>query len=152
MKNLIYQYWVGRMEPMAFEGKKAMEEYAKLIGAEYRFDKDPKFIAKMTAHASHMSALRPVFDSEFHTYDKVMYIDLDIFPVDGLTENIFECDTGEMALCEEIHQPEMRNKIEGKPELEQKWARLVKEQFNVEMPKTENNLYRVFNSGLVIYW
>ena len=44
MKTLIYQYWYGS-EPKesALAGKKNMEDYAKFIGADYLFAKDPEF-------------------------------------------------------------------------------------------------------------
>lgn len=150
MKTLIYQYWLGKIEPCAKVGKIAMEEYAKKIGAEYRFDMNPKFISKLTNCASHMSALRPVFDKEFHKYDKVMYVDCDIFPVDGIKENIFECNTGEMAICEEPHQPKMRQTL-GRETTEKKWASRVEQLYGKKMPKNDEGLYKVFNSGLVIY-
>lgn len=150
MRTLIYQYWIGNLEQCAREGKRMMEAYAKKIGSEYRFDLNPTWASYLGSHcASHMSALRPVFDATFHKYDKVMYIDCDIFPVDGLNENIFECETGEMVVCEELHQPKMRK--EGGKSQDEKWAKRVKQLYGKTMPRTKDGLLRVFNSGLVIY-
>lgn len=150
MKTLVYQYWIGKMEQCAVEGKRAIEKYAKKIGSDYRFELNPTWASYLGSHcASHMSALRPVFDKEFHKYDKVMYIDCDIFPVDNLTENIFECDSGEMAVCEELHQPKMR--LESGRSKDEQWAKRVKQLYNKKMPRNKNGLIRVFNSGLVIY-
>lgn len=149
MKTLVYQYWIGKLEPCARAGKRAMEEYAKRIGSDYRFDDNPTFVSKLTDCASHMSALRPVFDQQFHKYDKVMYIDCDIFPVDGINENIFECDSGEMGVCEEVHQPKLR-KASGRSKDEQ-WAKRVENLYGKTMPRNDDGLLKVINSGLVIY-
>lgn len=153
MRNLIYQYWIGRVENLAHAGKEVMENYAKSIGAEYRFDQDPTFIRDMyrlEPHlASHMSALRPVFDPEFHEYDNVMYIDCDIFPVEGCSANIFDEDIGDMAVCQEPHMPKLRSTMGGFED--EKWARYVKNLYGKEMPRTEEGLLKVYNSGLVIY-
>lgn len=138
------------MEPLAHEGKRVMEEYAKQIGAEYRFDKNPTFISRLTSCASHMSALRPVFDEDFHTYDHVMYIDCDIFPIDNINQNIFDNDIGEMAVCEEPHQPKMRKDL-GRQNIEEQWANRVKMLYGKDMPRNNEGLLKVFNSGLVIY-
>ena len=109
MRNLIYQYWIGEIEPCAVHGTNAMAAYADRIGAEYIFEHNPKFISEMvTKWASHYSALRPVFDESFHEYDNVLFADCDVFPVEGLTTNIFDEPCADIGICEEIGEPAFR--------------------------------------------
>ena len=99
-----------------------------------------------TSWVSHMSALRPVFDTNFHEYDNVMYIDLDIFPVDGLEKNIFDSDIGEMAVCEEVHMPKLRQE-NGREPIEEKWAKRVETLYSKKMPRNEEGLLETY--GLI---
>ena len=137
------------MEALSQYGKEVMEAYAKDVGAEYRFDMNPTFIAKRSPHPSHMSALRPIFDEEFHSYDKVLYIDCDIFPVYTCDQNIFDEPVNEIGICEEKHMPALR--VLNPQCQDDKWDRTVKELYGKSLPRNEQGLVRVFNTGLVMY-
>ena len=157
MKTLIYQYWYGdKMEKQAEYGREAMEAYAKRIGAEYRFERNPTFFDGVCEQPVSFSCLMPVFNEEFHEYDAVLSLDLDIFPVEGLTENIFETDFGEMNLCQEEHMPALKKKYGGSTRnrgiaAHEAWSARVKEIYGVDMPKNDEGLYKIYNSGLVLY-
>ena len=91
MKTAIYQYWYGsKPKESANAGRKNMEAYANKIGADYIFETDPKFYGGPCSLEKKYSALRPIYDDMFLKYDKVMYVDLDVFVTDKCTENIFE--------------------------------------------------------------
>ena len=71
MRTLIYQYWYGKdMENCAKYGKEVMSAYAKRIGAEYRFDRNPTFFDCICEQPISFSCLMPVFNPEFHKYDR----------------------------------------------------------------------------------
>lgn len=151
MKTLIYQYWYGKEpEPCALAGKKIMEEYANRIGAKYRYEHNPTFISKMVpAWPTHYSALRPVFDVAFQYYDRVLFADMDIFPVKDLTENIFDCEVEDIGICEEVGEPTYRA---ADPKFDdEKWCNDVKQQRGGVILRTEEGLPKIFNSGLVLY-
>ena len=150
MRNLIYQYWIGEIEPCAVHGTNAMAAYADRIGAEYIFEHDPKFISKMvTKWASHYSALRPVFDESFHVYDNVLFADCDVFPVEGLTTNIFDEPCADIGICEEIGEPAFRK---NDPNFDEEgWAQEVVRMYGGDVKRTKENLPCIYNSGVVRY-
>jgi hypothetical protein len=156
MKTLIYQYWYGKqMQPGAVYGRKVMSEYAERIGAEYRFERNPKFFEGFVEQPVSYSALMPVFNEEYHDYDAVLVIDMDVYPIEGLTENIFETDFGEMAMCQEAHMPALKKKYRPRGErgynTHVAWSVKMFDYYGVEMPKNEDGLYKIFNSGVVLY-
>lgn len=156
MKTLIYQYWYGKNMPNGAKyGKKVMSEYANRIGAEYRFDEDPSFFEGFVEQPVSYSALMPVFNEEFHQYDAVLVVDMDVYPVEGLTENIFDTDFGEMAMCQEAHMPAMKKKYRPTGprgySAHVAWSDRMKDLYGVDMPKNNDGLYKIFNSGVVLY-
>jgi hypothetical protein len=51
----------------------------------------------------------PFVDPWFDDYDNIMLADIDVFPVEGLTQNIFDELNGEDAgICTEPMQPKFR--------------------------------------------
>jgi len=156
MKTLIYQYWYGS-EPLegTLAGRDNMKEYAERIGADYEFARDPEFFGGKCEHPRKYSALRPIYDDKYLEYDKVMYVDLDVFTVDNLKENIFDIDFKHIAICEEEHQPEIREKVTVGGNIGNKcdeiWASAIKNKFGKEVYRDQKGRPRVFNSGLVLF-
>ena len=102
MRSLIYQCWTGPMRSGSLASKSNMEEYAKRIGADYRFDKDPDVAVKTCDVPIYYEPAIPWINlAEFAEYDKVMIVDMDVFAVEGLTENIFEVPVGDVGICTE---------------------------------------------------
>lgn len=158
MKTLIYQYWDGKLLPGHHAVMKIMGEYAERIGSEYLFEDNPKWVTNLGNYSPHYGAFKPVIDSKFDEYDYIMVADVDLFPVDGLTESVFDVFalTGaHVGLCEETHQPEIRYKqidvagISGRNE--ELWSKMVKEVYGTDLPRDKENRLRVFNSGMVVW-
>jgi len=127
MKTLIYQYWLGERPAYSELSKSMFQEYAKKVGADYRFDADPDFFKGRYGKFYH--ALRPLYDKEFQKYDRVLYVDMDIFPAKDLDMNVFDLDIGFMAMAQEKPQPAMRekisiNRINNKNDV--RWAKILK--------------------------
>jgi len=146
MTNLIYQCWHGDIPRGAMVSRTLMQNYAKRIGAEYRCDVAEK---KATADA-YFAMLRPVTDPSFDVYDKIAVLDMDIYPVDGLTRDVFDEDCGDFAMAQEPHQPEFRSWpvvpfITSSQDDD--WA----SRFDVDFPRDENGRLIVFNSGVVLF-
>jgi len=151
MKNLIYQYWIGpSMEKCAEYGIECMKAYAKKIGAEYVFERNPKFFNGKCSEPAAFNSFQPVFNEEFHDYDAVLTLDTDIFPVDGIEENIFESNLAEMNICEEIHMPALKKQTGGY-DVQEKWSKEVEKYYGVTLPKNSDGLYKIYNGGLAIY-
>lgn len=149
--NLIYQFWTGKVPLYARESSKAIKAYADLIGAEYRFDENPKPLP--IPNAEYLNCFRAILDESFHKYDNVLFMDMDIFPTEGLSENIFEIPVEGIGICEELQQPELREKsdsfINGKAD--NQWADILKRKWNIDHPRDDKGRCRVFNSGVVMY-
>lgn len=153
MKNIIYQYWDGTMNSGAIYGAKVMKEYANRIGAEYLFEDNPRFRSDLGAYSPHYGQFKVVYDKKFEDYDNVLFTDTDVFPVKDLRENIFENFNADIGICTEDHQPKMRltsnNHINSRND--ELWAAAIKAKWNVDMPRTSDNLLKVYNSGVVLY-
>lgn len=159
MKTLIYQYWEGDKIPLyASVSKEHMSEYAKTIGADYRFDLNHHYFGKIP-HAQYYNAFRPIYDPVFYeNYDRILFCDLDIFITNhGKNINIFDEPITTIGICEEKHQPQLRysallqkiGSINGKKD--EHWAKLVEAKYNIVLPRESNNRLKVFNSGVVLY-
>ncbi|MGV7234719.1 MAG: hypothetical protein ACQ9ET_00530 [Nitrosomonadaceae bacterium] len=154
MKNLIYQYWDGNILPGVRAGVANMKAYAKRIGAEYLFEENPRFVTNLGAYSPHYGAFKPVFTDSFHEYDNVLFADTDVFAVDGLAENIFEQYNAEIGICTEPLQPKFRaSRSKGitTGKMDKDWAALIKSKWGAEVPRTEEGLPKVYNSGVVLY-
>lgn len=157
MKNVIYQYWDGNVRPSAQYGSDCMREYAERIGAEYVFDRNAQFGKKygLGRVTPYYGCFKPVFDDKYLDYDNILFCDTDIFPVDGLEENVFESFTGELGMGQEPLQPQYRydkklNK-QCNSKTEEHWAKLVTEKYGCDLPRDDKNRLLVFNSGVVLY-
>ena len=153
MRNLIYQYWDGNSFPGVVAGTQAMKKYADRIGVEYLFEHNPRFVTNLGNYSPHYGSFKPIYTDSFHEYDNVLFADTDVFPVDGLEENIFENFIAEMGICTEPFQPKYRSEISGSicSAADEKWAAKIKKRWNVNMPRTPEGLLKVYNSGVVLY-
>jgi hypothetical protein len=154
MKNIIYQYWDGNILEGVKAGVENMKQYAKRIGADYLFEENPRFRTDLGSFSPHYGAFKPVYTEMFHEYDNVLFADTDVFAVDGLVENIFEDFTADVGICTEPLQPKLRaarNKGRTTGKEDERWAKLIKTKWNVNMPRGVDGLLKVYNSGVVLY-
>ena len=129
-----------------------MKKYAAHIGVEYLFEGNPRFVTNLGGYSPHYGSFKPIYDESFHEYDNVLFLDTDIFAVDGLQENIFEGFDAEIGICTEPQQPMLRKRggmiTSAHDEL---WATMVESKWNVKMPRNDKGLLKVYNSGVVMY-
>ena len=153
MKNLIYQCWEGDYLQGCTAGQDNMRAYAERIGAEYLFEHNTGFGAHLGPRGYFYGTFKPVYDERFHEYDNVLYVDTDIFAVEGLEESIFDGFHHDLGICTEPAQPELRQKTAGKitSEGDERWAELVKSKWGFDVPRTDDGLVKVYNAGLVLY-
>jgi len=150
VKSLIYQCWTGPMRSGSLASKANMEEYAKRIGADYLFDKDPDVAVRICDVPIYYEPAIPwinLFD-----YDKVLIVDMDVFAVEGLTENIFDVPIGDVGICTEPMQPKLRAAMSGYicREKDERWAQLMKAAYGIDAPRDEDGLLKVYNSGMMV--
>jgi len=157
--NLIYQYWNGALPNCSKSSLENISKYAKRIGAEHRFDHNENW-AKNTfgdsSIASYYDAFRPIYDPSFEEYDDVVYMDMDIFAMDNLSDNIFEQDVKDIGICEEVSQPYLRSTTTVAGSInaatDERWASACKKFTpTVELPRDSKGRLRVFNSGVVYF-
>lgn len=156
MKNLIYQFWnKDEITTGTRASSRNIKEYADRIGAEYLFEHKPNFVTNLGGYSPHYGRFKPIYDKKFEKYDNILVLDIDIFAVDGLKENIFEqIDTNtDIGICTEPWQPQWRKKDKGhiSGENDERWARVVKNKWKVDMPRNEEGLLKVYNSGVILY-
>lgn len=158
MKTLIYQYWDGNVKESARIGARAMKKYADRIGADHLFEENPQWAAKLRSILGgwyrYYGCFRPVFDKQFDDYDAVLFCDTDVFPIDGLSQNIFEeLGDHQLGICTEPFQPKQRQITTGRITTQQDelWARTVEQMWDFEVPRTEEGLVQVYNTGVVLY-
>jgi len=151
--NLIYQYWDGDLLQGCQAGVDNMRAYAERIGAEYLFEHNPRFVTNLGGYSPHYGSFKPIYDESFHKYDNVLFADTDVFAVDGLTESIFEGFDSDIGICTEPFQPKQRAKVPGPISRanDEKWAGFVLSRWGTAVPRTEDGLVKVYNSGVVLY-
>ena len=153
--NLIYQYWDGKPTSECQASVDAMAKYAKRIGAQHIFELDPKFASGLGRYTPHYGQFKVVYDKYFDQFDKILFTDTDVFPVDDLEENVFdEIDKEDVAVCEEWNQIEVRKKhtIAGINHTNDKhWASVVEKSYNITVPRAECGSIRAYNSGVVLW-
>jgi|TARA_B100000242_G_scaffold264587_1_gene212196 lipopolysaccharide biosynthesis glycosyltransferase len=156
MKTAIYQYWYGsKPKESANAGKKNMKAYANKIGADYIFETDPKFYGGPCSLEKKYSALRPIYDDMFLKYDKIMYVDLDVFVTDKCTENIFDEDIKHIGICEEPDQPKLRTQnVSANTYInnlnDNVWAKAVKDKYGCDVNRDSIGRPLVYNSGMIV--
>jgi hypothetical protein len=95
----------------------------------------------------------PLVDGSFDKYDNVMLVDIDVFPVDQLTENIFDqIEDYDAAICTEPQQPYFRSiyNVAGITSAnDKKWAGILKSKWNIDY-SYDNGLPKVYNTGVVV--
>lgn len=153
MKNLIYQYWDGSLTSGCKAGSDNMKQYAKRISADYIFEHNPKFVTNVGQYSPHYGKFKPVFSKQYHNYDNILYTDTDVFSINTLTENIFEDFKHDIGLCTEPFQPKERakNLSQISRKNDEIWASIIKKNWNVDMPRTPEQLLKVYNSGVILW-
>ena len=154
MKNIIYQYWKGPLKSGVVASHKEIKKYAERIGAEYRFDRDIEIASKTVDVPIYYEPANPLVDDSFDEYDNVMLIDIDVFPVEGLTENIFNVlDEEDAGICTEPKQPKYREifDVAGITNAnDMKWAKILKDKWNIDYSFDKKGRPMVYNTGVVV--
>lgn len=158
MNNVIYQFWDGNVRQSVHAGVAAMKKYADYIGADYVFEDNPNWLRSKVGvdfgnYSAHYGAFKPLWSKKYREYDNILFCDTDIFPVDGVTDNIFEGFDAELGICEEVWQPKQRTITKGRITSQQDnlWAKTVEEAYGFDVPRTEEGLVKVYNTGVVLY-
>ena len=154
MKNIIYQYWKGDLKPGVVYSTELIKKYAEKIGAEYRFDHNKTIAGKVCSIPIYYEPANPLVDPYFDDYDNVALIDIDVFPVENLNENLFDQLDGEDAgICTEPDQPFFRSTMNVSDityENDMRWARFLKDKWNVKYSYDEKDRPMVYNTGVVV--
>lgn len=157
MKKLIYQYWDGNIKESCRAGVENMKVYADKVGADYVFEENPQWIKKSGMdfgnYSAHYGAFKPVFNKRYRDYDYYLFCDTDVFTVEHIEEDIFEGFDHHIGICEEPFQPKQRQITLGRitSEQDEKWAQVVENAYGFKVPRTDEGLVKVFNSGVVLY-
>jgi hypothetical protein len=157
MRNVIYQYWDGPVPDGVRAGVKLMREYATRIGADHIFEENPRWQTNLGVTSHYFGAFKPIFDGQYDEYDNILFADVDVIPTEDLSENIFEPFYGtdfDMGIVEEWHQPDMRSKynVGGITTAnDDRWAKIVKFAYGVDVPRDKLGRVKVYNTGVVVY-
>lgn len=154
MKNMIYQYWQGNLKPGVIYSTELMKKYADKIGAEYRFDHNKIIAGKKVNVPIYYEPANPLVDDSFDEYDNVALIDIDVYPKDNLEKNLFEqLDDEDAGICTEPNQPHYREifNVAGiTNQNDNRWTKLLKDQWNVDYSYDDKNRPMVYNTGVVV--
>lgn len=178
MKAVIYQYWEGDLTPGNKAGQELMAEYAEKIGVDHVFEHNPTWPKEariqrtgLGQYQPHFGAFKPIFDDSFSNYDYILFADTDVIPVETSRKNPRKNIFGEFLglrheqaenkqpltdlwIAEEWMQPDfrVRHNMGGINNAnDEKWARLMKARYNIEVPRDSKGRPKVFNSGVVMY-
>ena len=156
MKKLIYQVWAGKLRPGCVYSSKLMKEYADRIGADYRLDIDPMIASKKCDVPMYFEWLNPLLDDSFLEYDSVCSIDMDVFPVNSLKDDIFEAAAGyDCGICTEPFQGKYRSSTTIGGHINSKndefWAKEMKRLYDIDLPRDKDGYLKVYNAGVVVF-
>lgn len=85
MKNLILQHFNGELRELDLLSINNIQNYAKQIGVDYELIRGKPFDPRLTDPCQKVQML----SKEFDDYNEVVMLDIDMFAVNGLVENIF---------------------------------------------------------------
>lgn len=85
MKNIILQHYTGEPGELERLSMANISDYANRIGAEYKFVQGDVFRKSLSSPCQKLYMLDPIWDD----YDYVAMMDIDMFAVNGLEENVF---------------------------------------------------------------
>jgi len=154
MKTLIYQYWLGKPGIAVKAGSENMKAYAKLVGADYKLTTNPTWASKKCDEPEYYNAFEPIYNPSFYEkYDKILFVDIDVFAVEGLDENIFDIDIGHIGFCDEPHKEKshLTTKSPLNTKNDEAWNSVIKKYYKKEIPRNEAGQLKIFNSGVVLY-
>ena len=86
MKNLILQHFDGELRELDKLSMSNIQQYAELVGAEYKLITGSPFRGYLTAPCQKVHML----SEEFDEYDNVLMLDIDMFAPVRMNINIFE--------------------------------------------------------------
>lgn len=88
MPNIILQHFDGELRELDKLSMANIQEYAEMVGAEYRLITGRPFRPHLTSPCQKVHMI----DEEFDEYDQVLMLDIDMFAPKGMTENVFELE------------------------------------------------------------
>lgn len=157
MRNLIYQNYTGSMGEPEKHSSKLFKAYAEAIGAEYRLDINPNIGSKLCDVPYYYELMNFMLDDKFLEYDNVLIVDMDVFPIYNLSENIFTefaQHKKEFGICTEPMQGVLRKSISVGGGInatnDEKWSSLMHKLYGVRMPRDTNGDLVIYNSGMVL--
>lgn len=129
-----------------------IQAYAARIGAEYRYDENPNIAGKACDVPMYFEWLNPLLDRSFDGYDRIAVLDMDVYAVDGLSENIFDEPIADVGICTEPFQPTYRKTLKGHicAENDERWSKAVKKFCGVDLPRIDGDL-KIYNAGMVVF-
>ena len=155
MTNLIYQVWSGTLTEECRVSSRLMKNYAERIGAEYILDIDPNIASRYCDVPKYFEWLNPIIDDRFLNYDKILSVDLDVFPVENLSENIFEQEINDIGICVEPFQGKSRasTTVGGciNKENDERWVQAVQNRWGGFFPRDEDGHLKIYNAGVVVF-
>ncbi len=86
MVNIILQHFDGEMRELDKLSMANIQEYAKLVNADYKLITGKPFRKHLTSPCQKLHMLHEEFDN----YDDVLMLDIDMFAPKNMTTNIFE--------------------------------------------------------------
>lgn len=86
MKNIILQHWTGELGPLELASKANMEKYAEQCGADYQLIEGNQFRSWLSPPCQKLIML----DERFDNYQDVLMVDLDMFVVKNVKDNVFD--------------------------------------------------------------
>jgi len=154
MKNIIYQYWKGDLKPGVVYSTELIKKYAESIGAEYRFDHNKTIAGKICSVPIYYEPANPLVDPYFDDYDNVALIDIDVFPVENLNENLFDqLDDEDAGICTEPEQPYFRSVMDvaGITNAnDMRWQSILNKKWKIKYSFDDKNRPMVYNTGVVV--
>lgn len=156
MKTLIYQCWTGNnLSQFARVSKEKFQLYSKHIGADYFCDRYSFDVENDNYYDLWYNFLTPIFDKKYQKYDRILLVEMDVYPSRTKLDNIFDQSVDSVGMAKEFknsycyHPMEKDMNILIQANIEG-WGFYVTKKLGRSLPRDEKGNFNLYNSGVIL--
>lgn len=131
------------------------QAYARHIGADYICDRIKLNIYKDNYYDLWYNWLTPIFDKKYQEYDRILLVEMDVFPSSENLDNIFYEDISSVGMVREFknsyytHNMEYDMDVLAQANLEG-WNFHLHKKIGKSLPRDEKGRLKLYNSGVIL--
>lgn len=156
MKTLIYQCWTGdKLPQFARVSREKFQRYAKHIGADYICERYLFDIDKDNYYDLWYNFLTPIFNKKYHSYDRILLVEMDVYPSREKLDNIFNQSISSIGMAREFKNTYYSHQLEKDMDILinaniEGWNFFITKTIGRSLPRDEKGRAILYNSGIIL--